>query len=322
MYNTSDIYNRRNLNDLRKKPKINDLAIYSKYIKNFKIGSLISSPFRKDPDPSFSTYTTNAGIRFTDFGRNLNGNVYEFVKILFNLSSISEVYEQINTDFKNDTVSNDVLYFEDTAKSVTDIGIVRQPFTKIDIDYWNSYGISESTLVKFNVFSIKYYICNGKVKGTYSSINPMFAYKVFDTFKIYRPLAKSIIYKWRSNLNNDCLQGWEQLPQTGDILFITKSLKDVMCLYELGYNAVAPSSESVNIPQNKLNELKSRFKRIIVLYDRDRAGVKSARKLVHENKFDFIFLKKENKCKDISDYIKYKSKEYAEKLIRNKLNYN
>lgn len=51
----------------------------------------------------------------------------------------------------------------------------------------------------------------------------------------------------------------------GDILFITKSMKDVMCLHEMGIPAVSPSSESTFLPKDVLEQLKTRFKRIIIL---------------------------------------------------------
>ena len=47
----------------------------------------------------------------------------------------------------------------------------------------------------------------------------MYAYKVYNNFKIYRPLADKYT-KWRNNLTDYDIQGYEQLPQKGDILFI------------------------------------------------------------------------------------------------------
>ena len=51
---------------------------------------------------------------------------------------------------------------EAKAKSVktvdlglTEIGIVRQPFTEVDKQYWKQFHISTDTLKRFNVFSIK-----------------------------------------------------------------------------------------------------------------------------------------------------------------------
>ena len=57
----------------------------------------------------------------------------------------------------------------------------------------------------------------------------MYAYKVYNNFKIYRPLADKYT-KWRKNLTDYDIQGYEQLPQKGDILFITK-LFNIIIMY-------------------------------------------------------------------------------------------
>ena len=172
----------------------------------------------------------------------------------------------------NDTKLDSTKQYVPTGETV--IGVVRQPWTYADMGYWSMYHIGQKTLEKFNVSSIKYYLCNGIVKGIYKDTNPMYAYKVFNNFKIYRPLADKYT-KWRNNLSQDDIQGWEQLPKKGDILIITKSLKDVMCLHEMGIPAISPSSESTFISDTALEALKKRFKRILVCFDRDNAGIRN-----------------------------------------------
>ena len=46
-----------------------------------------------------------------------------------------------------------------------------------------------------------------------------------------------------------------------------------MCLYSLGISAIAPNSETQFISKNVLNDLKKRFKYIVVLFDNDLTGV-------------------------------------------------
>ena len=185
----------------------------------------------------------------------------------------------------------------------TVIGVVRQDWTEIDKKYWSQFGISLKTLKKFNVNSIKYYLCDGIVKGIYKDENPMFAYKVYDRFKIYRPLGDKYT-KWRNNLTEFDIQGYAQLPKNGELLIITKSLKDVMCLYEMGYTAISPSSESTFIPESVLKQLKRRFKRLLVCFDRDEAGVKNMRKISKKTGLNGFLVHKKFKSKDISDAVK------------------
>lgn len=134
----------------------------------------------------------------------------------------------------------------------------------------------------------------------------MYAYKVYNNFKIYRPLADKYT-KWRNNLTENDIQGFKQLPKTGDILIITKSMKDVMCLYEMGIPAISPSSESTFIPDKALNQLKKRFKTILICFDRDEVGCKYLRKISLKTGLKPFLVHKKWKAKDISDAIKANS---------------
>lgn len=64
--------------------------------------------------------------------------------------------------------------------------------------------------------------------------------------------------------------------QGGDLLVITKSLKDVMCLYEYGITAIAPCSENEFLTNTQYQKVKSKFKHIALLWDNDYAGVSNA----------------------------------------------
>jgi 5S rRNA maturation endonuclease (ribonuclease M5) len=284
--------------------KVTEYDIYAKYIGQFKVGMIYNSPFRKDKNPSFGIYYSKCTkqLLFKDHGTGECGNVIKFVSLFTGKTEyndiLSDIVDKLNITNNTKLVSSKQ-YIPPTE---TVIGVVRQEFTDVDINYWKQFNISINTLKKFNVNSIKYYLCNGIVKGTYKRENPMYAYKVYNNFKIYRPLADKYT-KWRNNLTDYDIQGYEQLPQKGDILFITKSMKDVMCLHEMGYPAVSPSSESTFLPKDVLEQLKTRFKRIIILFDRDTAGVKRSRKLSRETGLEAIFINKKFKAKDVSDAV-------------------
>lgn len=285
--------------------KVTEYDIYAKYIGQFKVGMIYNSPFRKDKNPSFGIYYSKRTkqLLFKDHGTGECGNIIKFVSLFTDKTEyndiLSDIVNKLNITNNTKLVSSKQ-YIPPTE---TVIGVVRQEFTDVDINYWKQFNISINTLKKFNVNSIKYYLCNGIVKGTYKRENPMYAYKVYNNFKIYRPLADKYT-KWRNNLTDYDIQGYEQLPQKGDILFITKSMKDVMCLHEMGIPAVSPSSESTFLPKDVLEQLKTRFKRIIILFDRDVAGVKRSRKLSRETGLEAMFINKKFKAKDVSDAVK------------------
>lgn len=284
--------------------KVTEYDIYSAYLGNFKVGMIYNSPFRKDKNPSFGCYYSRRTkqLMFKDHGTGDCGNVIKFVQLFTGLTNYSDILNDIVNKLKitNDTQLVSSKQYIPSQETV--IGVVRQDFTKADIDYWSQYNISKQTLKKFDVSSIKYYLCNGIVKGIYKDTNPMYAYKVYNHFKIYKPLADKYT-KWRNNLTENDIQGFKQLPKTGDILIITKSLKDVMCLYEMGIPAISPSSESTWIPEKALEDILKRFKRVLICFDRDVAGVKNLRKLSLKTGLEPLLVHKKFKAKDISDAI-------------------
>lgn len=284
--------------------KVSEYDIYASYIGQFKPGLIYNSPFRKDTNPSFGVFLSKrtGKLLFKDHGSGVCGDVIKFVREITGISNYNDVLQEIVRKLKitNKTVLKSTKPIESKE---TVIGIVRQAFTKIDEQYWGSYHISMPTLEKYNVHSIKYYLCNGIVKGIYKDENPMYAYKVYNNFKIYRPLGDKFT-KWRNNLTEFDVQGYAQLPKKGNLLIITKSLKDVMVLHEMGYNAVSPSSESTFIPDVVLNDLKKRFKNILLCFDRDIAGVSNMRKVSLKTGLNGFLVHKSFKAKDISDAVK------------------
>lgn len=285
--------------------KVSEYDIYTHYLGQFKVGAIYNSPFRKDRTPSFGIYYSKRTkqLLFKDHGTGECGNVVKFVSLYTGITNYNDILTDIVNKLNitpNTKLDSSKQYIPSTE---TVIGVVRQKFTQVDINYWSQFHISKETLKKYDVNSIKYYLCNGIVKGIYKEDNPMYAYKVYNSFKIYRPYADKYT-KWRNNLSEYDIQGYKQLPRTGDVLIITKSLKDVMCLYEMGIPAISPSSESTFIPKDVLESLKKRFKRIIILFDRDIAGVKYLRKMSLKTGLEGLLVHKKFKAKDISDAIK------------------
>lgn len=289
--------------------KLDDYTIYSYYLGAFKPGKLMNSPLRSDDKmPSFAIFATKDGaLLFKDHGTGIAGNALKFLKLYRGIETRDELEREllkiVRKASPNLTVRTNS-YTNFVSSGGSDIGIVRQPFTEVDKKYWKQFHISVDTLKKFNVFSIKYFLCNRVVRGTYKESSPMYAYKVYDKFKIYRPLASKYT-KWRTNLTNRHVQGLAELPEEGgNLLIITKSLKDVMCLYEMGFNAISASSETTFIPEDILESLKNKWKHIVILYDRDKTGMLKARDYNRQYGFDCIFVHKKFKAKDVSDAVR------------------
>lgn len=305
---------------------VDDYTIYSYYLgSTFKVGKLINSPLRSDDQvPSFAVFRSRNGeLLFKDHGSGEVGNALKFLKLYRGIQTRDELERELLRIVRKVNPEKKIITDNHTHLSSgmpTDIGIVRQPFNEIDKRYWKQFGISIDTLKKFNVFSIKYFLCNSVVKSTYKDTSPMYAYKIGDRFKIYRPLASKYT-KWRTNLTNEYVQGLAELPKEGgNLLIITKSLKDVMCLYEMGFYAIAASSETTFIPDNILKSLRSKWKHILILYDRDKTGMKKAREYSRQTKLDAFFVHRKFNSKDISDAVKNNSfnevKEWLTKTLK------
>lgn len=87
-----------------------------------------------------------------------------------------------------------------------------------------------------------------------------------------------------------------------------------MTLYDLGFNAISPPSESAVIPEDKMLNYISRFKYIVSFYDNDATGIKYGKKFKYN-----IFLPI-NSSKDAWDFkIKYNGKN-LKKFVKNQLN--
>lgn len=285
--------------------RVTEYDIYAHYLGQFKVGMIYNSPFRKDKNPSFGIFYSKhtKQLLFKDHGTGDCGNVIKFVSLYTGITNYNDILLDIVDKLKITSDTKLVSSKQYIASTETVIGVVRQDFTAEDINYWSQFNIHIDTLKKFNVNSIKYYLCNGIVKGIYKKENPMYAYKVYNNFKIYRPLADKYT-KWRNNLGQYDIQGFKQLPKTDNLLIITKSLKDVMCLYEMGISAISPASESTFIPDDVLDNLKKRFKHILICFDRDTAGIKYLRKISLKTGLKPLLVHKKWNAKDISDAIK------------------
>ena len=125
-----------------------------------------------------------------------------------------------------------------------------------------------------------------------------------------------------SNTNSKYIQGYDQLPKKADLCIITSSLKDVMCLFEMGIPAIAMQSEMQLPSREVIEELKQRFQRLAVFYDNDftnpsNPGQTMAAKICKEYyPIKNILIPDEYGVKDLSDYIaKFKRTEGLKTLI-------
>ena len=310
---------------------ITELQILERYCSNYKsLDSSFKSEFYSDKNGSCRIIISASGIPYyKDYGNGDYFLAFDYVSRKYG-SNYHETCNIIANDFglksTNFKVTPQLLLANDVPKLVkikSNIQVVIRPFNLLDYYYWNQFNISLATLQFFNVKACKnVYLVKGDKHYVFNhkNDNPLYSYKFFknntEYLKIYSPYSATKEGKWLSNVGADCLQGYDQLPEVVDILFITKSLKDVMTFYELGYSSVGLQAETNKLSKKSYNELVKRFKRVILVLDRDDQGYTSTGDFLLEYDIEFFFIDKE---KDVSDYIKKYGLKKAEKLIKNKL---
>ena len=313
--------------ELTKENVLNE--VHEKVIFEYYFGSEINltdsyvNPLREDNNPGCKFFIgKNRKLLFIDFAKRnsvvdcfgficlkYNCNLYTALKIInkdFRLGLGTEI-ERGYKDSVYEYTKPSLEFFEQNKEKKSELQCLKRKYENYDYDYWtNDYGISKETLEKYNVFCVSTVFKNGKPIWRNTKENPIYAYYFpnENKKKIYRPKEKDKKYKFLSSAGMSKLyQGFDQLPEKGDLLIITKSMKDVMVLHEFGYNAIAPNGEGYDIDENFYDSLTDRFDNIIFLYDNDLPGTNAVINLSSKFQCGFISIPKDPfYTKDISDY--------------------
>lgn len=287
---------------------------YFEYYLGFPVTKkLFTSILRSDKKPTCSFYRNkNGDLIYKDFGTGDNFNFIGLVMEMFNLSYYQAI-NKIAADFgliKTDIVSVKAEIKESTTKIIdtgpTYIQVTTKSFSEEELNWWKKFGIEQELLDKYKVFSCQHVFINGRLSVSSTPNNYIFGY-YFGTdngrelWKIYMPLRKK--FRFLNNISMDVLQGYEQLPESGPLLVITKSMKDSIVLNRLGIPAVAPNSEVLIISQEQMDEFHKRFKYIVFYWDRDYAGVTNLQKIRKTYPECAYFINPKNTAKDLSDCV-------------------
>jgi len=317
--------------------RIKEYDLYAYYwISNFTAGKPYYSPFRKESHPSFNIYYAyNGALLWKDFATGECGNVIQFIAKMFGITYNAALLK-INRDLSLNLDEEVILRFlnlESLSKvpcskytetplihgTKKSLEIFDVPWNTENYSFWRKYGIPQTLLKFYNIYPITGFSFNGravtKLRYAYA-FSFLFEGEIY--YKIYQPFNTK--YKWISNVHSAILQGLEQLAvenRKHDILIISKSLKDILCLRLLKVAAVAPQSESNQFTPELVSKLSLYGKKIIVFFDNDATGITYANLIKSRYGFDSIQLEQ---SKDISDYISKYGLEPAKKLLWEKIN--
>jgi KaiC/GvpD/RAD55 family RecA-like ATPase len=299
--------------------KINSFDIIDHYLRPFHNGTKsltavnISNPFlpEKQNTPSFNIFSSKetGEWRYKDFATDDNGSCFDLVMKLFKIS-FTEALEKINSDFSLMLQTN-----QETAKARIQLApekpkfeVKRKPFNHAEINFWLKFGIDEQTLKKYNVSSLEEFSTTNKVGKPYTVKSGkdqlIFAYENDTWIKLYRPLyEKKYKFQYLGNKEHGFIFGYKQLPNNNELLIITGGEKDVMTLSAKGFKAITLNSETATLPKSVVDQLKLRFKTILVLYDNDDTGLKQSNILAVAHGLHRLVLPTlQNEGKDISDF--------------------
>jgi hypothetical protein len=197
-----------------------------------------------------------------------------------------------------------------SKQSKKKLNIIYTSFSEDELAFWGKYGICENTLNKYDVRSVGSLSGMTKEGRPYSIISsatePIFAYHVQTSVKIYRPNSQ-LRFLYASPSDGNYVFGMSQLPPRGNLVFITGGEKDVMSLAAHGFYAVCFNSETASLSEPLIETLCRRFKHVVLLYDMDETGIKMSNN--HLQNFSSLGLLRmdlplsgSKNDKDISDY--------------------
>ena len=296
-------------------------------------GGRFRSPFRKDVNPTCTYNFFSGRPRFRDWSESESLDCFDVVMRHYSCTYRTAL-EKIAFDFGLSGTEPDVqkitLAMERRKKAFhsgerAEIAVTVRPYRNRDLEYFSQYAIDDHCLARFGVHSIDKLWVNDKEIYWGSKDDPAVGY--FFGEKNGRALWKIYFYTRETHrflCNTTRMQGFLQLPSRGDLLVITKSLKDVMVLSNLMIPAVAPQGETQRIIPPVLGNLRERFTDIYSFYDFDLAGVRAANRMWKEDGIPYVFLTPEYGAKDVSDLVKLKGMEHVRNVgkewqkVRNK----
>jgi archaellum biogenesis ATPase FlaH len=278
-----------------------DKQIFEYHIPEWREGKNFLSPLREETSPSAGVYKNGNGqYYYKDHGNGDHLSPIDFVMKKHNLT-FPEALKQINQD----------LGLADNSKSKASNISYRSELKECELNYLKQYGIEPEACKKYNVVSIdKYTIESGRQYIIKSSPTDfILAYKVAEnTFKTYRPLNNKFKFSWLGVKPVNYVFGYSELPEKFKYVFITGGEKDVLTLASHRYPAICFNSESAIPTPELIQDLKTRFENVIVLYDLDKTGKDQSEKLKIKFGLKSMSLPEElftkGIGKDVSDYFK------------------
>ena len=328
------------------------LLVFNYYMPfPFKPKKKFQNPLYEDKRASCYIYkVAKTGVyRMNDFGDpNYSGDCFWFVAAMYGMDVqkdfvhiLKKIVRDLSLPIAIPAYSKEPFparnrklpYLEQTLSepkeaSMRPYKITEKPYTRSELSFWEQYGTGQNILDRYHVKSLQTFQSENAEGKSYCFTNtskePIFGFLRKDYVKVYRPFSQCR-FVYGGILPETYVFGMEQLPQRGDILFITGGEKDVLSLASHGFHAICFNSETGNIEESVIEMLARRFRHIFFLYDMDETGIKASTRWCerfshHKLQRIELPLSGNKQEKDISDYFKLgNSTEDFRKLISDHL---
>ena len=298
--------------------RITEEQIFEKYLQlPVDEAETYNNPLRADRKAGCKYYRAKNGrIYFKDFSKGYHWDCFNVVQYIYNCDYI-DACRIIVRDFKLNTTP--VLHEwspQEVQKRRMRIQISVRSWEQRDAEYWQQYGLNLDILTQYKVYPCKAFWINDEYYRCRTN-DPCYAYYFGnELFKLYFPFREENRFFQNIHVEDDLLQGYNQLTRDTDLLVITKSYKDVMCYKLLNIEAVAPISETQIISQTHYDEFSNYYTYSITNGDNDYRG--RAFMLEHNKVYGlpyYVFPKTWGK--DLSDNIKLFGLNKVKEIITN-----
>lgn len=300
---------------------------------------------RKDSKGTCAFFRKGNRYYLNDLSQSKTYGIYDIVMSVYNCNfaeSLNYIIRDMNipTEYTRElydkVAQTKQQHYDDIAKEVSNkvFRYQARKYNHWDKYYWQQFHISLETLKKYSVRPMQmielFRVPNQRFLEIYKYADDFmsvcYLMPVNGKLRFYKPNATERKDKWKGNTDSECVFGWEQLEQSlflkENPIFIASGLKDLMCLTELGFDAIAPMSEPNALPKHVVDALKSSGRRIVYLYDTDLAGLKFGVKFAVLNGFEAVWLPKQKDLalKDVADFMQHFGKEKLLEIINQMLN--
>jgi len=306
--------------------KITEYDIFRFYMpyNKWELNRVTYSPFRNEKNPSFLISSKHGFLYFIDFAdTSKRGNCFEFLKLLFGLSSMQEVLLMINKDFglalsgktninKYKRIVSEYVQPK-IEKKYSFVQVLTRKFTNGELEYWNKYHQDIADLKDNNIYAAKKVFLN-KQLFPLGDNEFTFGYYYEGHWKIYRPF-KDKKSKWvPNNVPITAMDGMDDVKNC-KVALINKSKKDYMVMKKIFPNSCAVQNEGLGcFSVENVDFLKANSEVQLLSFDSDDVGVKNSQQITKIFDFGYINVPKKYLNQGIKDWADL-AREHGMKII-------